>query len=87
MSKYNYWTKNNWAVLFFLLCKFCLLNLLFFRYVISDNRILIKIEDGSYAFEIKNFLVNQERCELVTLEGKDYPGKGYDDVVYLLNTF
>jgi len=45
------------------------------RYVIDDHRILIKIEDGSYSVEIKNFLISQERCEMVTLDGKDYPGK------------
>lgn len=32
------------------------------------------IKDGSKAWEIKNFLVTQERCEEVTIEGKNYPG-------------
>nr|CAB3263759.1 LDLR chaperone MESD-like [Phallusia mammillata] len=46
------------------------------RFVISANRVLFKLSDGSYAYEIKDFLVEQEQCELVTIEGKDYPGKG-----------
>ncbi|CAK8697093.1 unnamed protein product [Clavelina lepadiformis] len=45
------------------------------RFVISENRVLIKLADGSYAYEIKDFLVQQDRCETVTIEGKDYPGK------------
>nr|XP_039265188.1 LRP chaperone MESD-like [Styela clava] len=49
------------------------------RFVISPNRILIKLVDGSYAYEIKDFLVQQERCESVTIEGKTYPGKGSPD--------
>uniref|UniRef100_H2Z9H9 LRP chaperone MESD n=1 Tax=Ciona savignyi TaxID=51511 RepID=H2Z9H9_CIOSA len=46
------------------------------RFVLSANRVLIKISDGSYAYEIRDFLVAQDRCEAVTIEGKDYPGKG-----------
>ena len=46
-----------------------------FRFVVSSNRVLIKLADGSYAYEIKDFLVQQDRCETVTIEGKDYPGK------------
>lgn len=33
------------------------------------------LRDGSYAWEIKDFLVNQERCLDVTVEGQVYPGK------------
>lgn len=46
------------------------------RFVISPNRILIKLADGSYAYEIKDFIIQQDRCESVTIEGKTYPGKG-----------
>ena len=35
------------------------------------------LKDGSKAWEIKDFLVSQERCELVTIEGKDYYGKAH----------
>lgn len=34
------------------------------------------LRDGSYAWEIKDFLINQERCADVTVEGQVYPGKG-----------
>jgi hypothetical protein len=46
------------------------------RYVVGSNRVLLMLKDGSQAWEIKDFLVNQDRCEVVTIEGKDYPGKG-----------
>lgn len=49
------------------------------RFVISANRILIKLADGSYAYEIKDFLVQQDRCESVTIEGQVYPGKSSPD--------
>ena len=35
------------------------------------------LKDGSKAWEIKDFLVTQDRCEVVTIEGKDYYGKGH----------
>jgi len=46
------------------------------RYIISANRALLKLIDGSFAYEIKDFLIQQDRCELVSIEGQDYPGKG-----------
>lgn len=50
------------------------------RYVVGSNRVLFLLKDGAKSWEVKNFLVNQERCELVTIEGKDYPGKGAQKV-------
>jgi len=46
------------------------------RYVVGSNRVLLMLKDGSQAWEVKDFLVQQDRCEVVTIEGKDYPGKG-----------
>ncbi|XP_014778382.1 LDLR chaperone boca [Octopus bimaculoides] len=46
------------------------------RYLISDNRAIFMLKDGSKAWEIKNFLVQQERCLSVTIENQDFPGKG-----------
>lgn len=46
------------------------------RYVVGSNRVLFLLKDGAKAWEVKDFLVKQERCELVTIEGKDYPGRG-----------
>jgi len=42
------------------------------------------LKDGSQAWEVKDFLVQQDRCEVVTIEGKDYPGKGSAQVLLLL---
>uniref|UniRef100_A0A0B7B7I0 LDLR chaperone MESD n=1 Tax=Arion vulgaris TaxID=1028688 RepID=A0A0B7B7I0_9EUPU len=44
------------------------------RYVVGDNRVLFMLKDGSKAWEIRNFLVQQERCEEVSIEGQSYPG-------------
>ncbi|KAH9509686.1 hypothetical protein Btru_044244 [Bulinus truncatus] len=46
------------------------------RYVVGSNRVLFMMKDGSKAWEIKDFLVKQERCEEVTIEGQAYPGAG-----------
>ncbi|XP_007432817.3 LRP chaperone MESD, partial [Python bivittatus] len=46
------------------------------RFIVGSNRAIFMLRDGSYAWEIKDFLVNQERCGDVTLEGQVYPGKG-----------
>nr|XP_022308649.1 LDLR chaperone boca-like [Crassostrea virginica] len=44
------------------------------RFVVSSNRVIFMIKDGAKAWEIKDFLVTQDRCEEVTIEGKNYPG-------------
>ena len=46
------------------------------RYVVGSNRVLFMLKDGAKAWEIKDFLVRQDRCEVVTIENQDYPGKG-----------
>jgi len=46
------------------------------RYVVAADRVLFVLKDGSTAWDIKDFLVKQDRCESVTIEGRDYPGKG-----------
>ncbi|XP_010773941.1 LDLR chaperone MESD-like [Notothenia coriiceps] len=33
------------------------------------------LRDGSYAWEVKDFLISQERCADVTVEGQVFPGK------------
>lgn len=42
------------------------------------------LRDGSMAWEVKDFLVSQERCIDVTVEGQVFPGKAAkkDDVKY-----
>lgn len=46
------------------------------RFIVGSDRAIFMLRDGSYAWEIKDFLVNQDRCAEVTLEGQMYPGKG-----------
>ena len=46
------------------------------RHVIDDNRILLVLTDGSDAFAVKDFLVQQERCKEVTIDNRPYYGKG-----------
>ncbi|XP_006033516.1 LRP chaperone MESD [Alligator sinensis] len=49
------------------------------RFIVGANRAIFMLRDGSYAWEIKDFLVNQERCADVTVEGQVYPGKGAEE--------
>nr|XP_056721919.1 LRP chaperone MESD [Euleptes europaea] len=46
------------------------------RFIVGSNRAIFMLRDGSFAWEIKDFLVDQDRCADVTLEGQVYPGKG-----------
>lgn len=43
--------------------------------MVGSNRVIFMLRDGSYAWEVKDFLVAQERCEDVTVEGQVFPGK------------
>lgn len=45
------------------------------RYLVDDNRAIFLFKDGSQAWDAKEYLVDQERCESVTIESKVYPGK------------
>ncbi|KAI1889714.1 hypothetical protein AGOR_G00165790 [Albula goreensis] len=45
------------------------------RFVVGSNRVIFMLRDGSYAWEIKDFLMEQERCVDVTVEGQVFPGK------------
>ncbi|XP_072237226.1 LRP chaperone MESD [Leuresthes tenuis] len=45
------------------------------RFVVGSNRVIFMLRDGSMAWEVKNFLVAQERCADVTVEGQVFPGK------------
>ncbi|GFN82615.1 LDLR chaperone MESD [Plakobranchus ocellatus] len=44
------------------------------RYVVGSDRVLFMLKDGSKAWEVKDFLVKQERCSEVTIEGQNFPG-------------
>jgi len=45
------------------------------RYVIDDARAIYLFHDGAQAWEAKDFFIEQEGVEFVSLEGQDYPGK------------
>merc|ERR1712002_1015312 len=45
------------------------------RFVIEDDRVMFMFRDGGYAWEAKDFLLDQERCEEVQLEQQTYKGK------------
>jgi hypothetical protein len=44
------------------------------RYVIDENQAIFMIKDGAYAWEIKDFLIKQERCEEVTIDQEKFAG-------------
>lgn len=54
------------------------------RFVVGSNRVIFMLRDGSMAWEVKDFLVAQERCVDVTVEGQVFPGKAAkkDDTKY-----
>ncbi|XP_072321635.1 LRP chaperone MESD [Eucyclogobius newberryi] len=45
------------------------------RFVVGSNRAIFMLRDGSMAWEVKDFLVAQDRCAEVTVEGQVFPGK------------
>merc|ERR1711953_494357 len=45
------------------------------RFLVEDMRVMFSFKDGSYAWEAKDFLIEQERVEDVQLEGKTFKGK------------
>merc|ERR1711878_127212 len=45
------------------------------RFLVEDMRVMFSFKDGSYAWEAKDFLLEQERVEDVQLEGKTFKGK------------
>ncbi|XP_056134952.1 LRP chaperone MESD [Lampris incognitus] len=45
------------------------------RFVVGSNRVIFMLRDGSMAWEVKDFLISQDRCMDVTVEGQVFPGK------------
>uniref|UniRef100_A0A8C6PD64 LRP chaperone MESD n=1 Tax=Nothobranchius furzeri TaxID=105023 RepID=A0A8C6PD64_NOTFU len=45
------------------------------RFVVGSNRVIFMLRDGSLAWEVRDFLVAQDLCEDVTVEGQVFPGK------------
>ncbi|XP_063952510.1 LRP chaperone MESD-like [Lytechinus pictus] len=46
------------------------------RYMVDSNRAIFLLKDGALAWEMKNFLIDQDRCYEVTIDNKSYYGKG-----------
>lgn len=44
-------------------------------FVIEDNRAIFTFQDGSDAWEAKDFLLKQEEVSNILLEGQSYNGK------------
>lgn len=48
------------------------------RYMVDDDRAIFMFKDGSQALDAKEYLVEQERCESVTIENKVFKGKHHE---------
>lgn len=46
------------------------------RYMIDDNRAIFMFKEGSQAWTAKDFLIEQDQCESVSVENKVYYGVG-----------
>lgn len=44
------------------------------RYMVSDDRVIFLTKDGSFAWEIKDYLVQQPECLEVSFENQKFPG-------------
>ena len=44
------------------------------RYLVSDDRVIFLTKDGSYSWEIKDFLIQQPECLEVTFDNQKFPG-------------
>lgn len=47
------------------------------RFIPEDDQVVLKMEDGSKAFEVRDFLTQQENCFKVVIENHEYKGAGY----------
>jgi len=45
------------------------------RYLIADDRFIFMFKDGSQAYDAKDFILEQEQVESMTIENKPYYGK------------
>lgn len=49
------------------------------RYMVDDDRAIFMFKDGAQALDAKEYLVEQERCESITIENKVFKGKQHED--------
>jgi hypothetical protein len=45
-----------------------------YRYMVEEDKAIFMVKDGSVAWEVKDFLIKQERCLEVTIENERYVG-------------
>ena len=43
--------------------------------LISPNKLLFSVQEGSLAYEVKDYLIEQERVEYVEIDQEIFPGK------------
>ncbi|RNA00676.1 LDLR chaperone boca [Brachionus plicatilis] len=48
------------------------------RFMVDDHQAIFMINDGSKSWEIKDYLIQQKDCNLVTIDQDKYPGKYAD---------
>jgi len=46
------------------------------RYMIEANRAIFMVKDGANSFQVKDFLLKQDRCQQVTIDQQSWDGKG-----------
>ncbi|UJR13637.1 hypothetical protein I4U23_000650 [Adineta vaga] len=46
------------------------------KFVVDNKQIVFGIDDGSRAYEIKDYLIKQRRCFEVTIDKQVFPGRG-----------
>ena len=44
--------------------------------MVADRRAIFLVQDGSTAWEIKDFLIKQPECESVEFDNQKFPGSG-----------
>ena len=44
--------------------------------MVADNRALFLLQDGSTAWDVKDYLIKQPECESVEFENQKFPGLG-----------
>lgn len=49
------------------------------RFIVEDDKAIFMIKDGARAWEIKDFLVTQERCLEVDIDSEIFPGNFFKD--------
>jgi hypothetical protein len=49
------------------------------RYMFEDNKAIFMLKDGGFAYEIKDYLIKQERCLEVEIDKEIYKGIHHDN--------